>query len=412
MRTSDSRPVGLRLVAGLAVAIPAIALSALLGAVPASADPEVSPTPTPTVPAPTSPAPTNPAPEQPGKPSEPGKPSTPGKPGEAELDSEYKITGPTTFEPGALAKLTLTATSGVPTRHLPNLKLPEGLRIESVPPVEGWELDVEDPRTLQGISNGDLVKNPRPIEVWVTATNGVKRTGVISGYLFTPHDRDRSNNVPKLEVVIEGAGAIKGLAWHDQNRDGLQGKEPGVEGALVLLYSLAGAEPKLVNAADTDAQGRYSFKHQPLGKYGIAVVAPDTTWDFTRPDAGDDAKDSDVATASKKLNRDVVVKGLRARSGAKKAEKADEEKIAYSKIIVVDGKADQIVDAGLTKGGPQPSGTASPAPTKSPVPGDGGSLPVTGAGLTAAIGSGLLILLSGVALVLFGRRRRALTPTE
>jgi uncharacterized protein YuzE len=82
--------------------------------------------------------------------------------------------------------------------------------------------------------------------------------------------------------------------WRDDNKNGVQDDgEPGVPDVPVKLSN--GATTK------TDANGKYVFGDLPDGKYGVCFgPMPDAVKDFqfTTPNAGDDAKDSDADPAT------------------------------------------------------------------------------------------------------------------
>jgi hypothetical protein len=91
------------------------------------------------------------------------------------------------------------------------------------------------------------------------------------------------------------------LVWFDANRNGLQDPgEPGVAGVPVTLLTPDG---KQVAKTTTNAEGKYLFDGLPDGSYHVCfdnAIVPSqyAGYQWTKPGAGDDAKDSDVDTAS------------------------------------------------------------------------------------------------------------------
>ncbi|MEU0535569.1 SdrD B-like domain-containing protein [Amycolatopsis tolypomycina] len=91
------------------------------------------------------------------------------------------------------------------------------------------------------------------------------------------------------------------LVWADTNRNGLQDPgEPGVPDVPVVLKDGNGKE---VASAKTDPDGKYLFGNLPDGSYRVCFdrtrVPPQYAgWQWVKPDAGDDGKDSDADPAS------------------------------------------------------------------------------------------------------------------
>jgi hypothetical protein len=97
-----------------------------------------------------------------------------------------------------------------------------------------------------------------------------------------------------LETTASGepAGAIGGLVWLDVNRNGLQDPgEPGVPGVTVT----ARKDGTGVGTATTGGTGRYLIDKPPSATFTVCFGLSDSIdYRFTRPNAGDDASDSDA----------------------------------------------------------------------------------------------------------------------
>ena len=213
---------------------------------------------------------------------------------------------------------------------------------------------------------------------------------------------------PTASAPAPAGGTVHGFVWRDLNGDGQQQKdEPGIAGIPVLI-----GHPDADEASDqtvTGSSGRYTFKPQADGKYFVIVVVPKGLT-ATKVDVGSDATDSDVLMLDDlqaELQNGKKLAPSARKAGAKAAVKAqpkaadeDDYAIALSDVIDLDAKG-KAIDAGFL-------GDAKPAPA----PGEGGSLPVTGAALTGLLGAGGALLAGGGALVVMARRRRAaaLTP--
>ncbi|GLZ35363.1 hypothetical protein Lesp02_75500 [Lentzea sp. NBRC 105346] len=96
--------------------------------------------------------------------------------------------------------------------------------------------------------------------------------------------------------IVAPPNRIGDLVWFDKNRNGLQDDgEPGVPGVTVKLSD--GTTTK------TDADGRYLFPDIPDGTYKVcfdmnALPGEYAGYLATKPNAGDDARDSDVDGAT------------------------------------------------------------------------------------------------------------------
>ena len=96
----------------------------------------------------------------------------------------------------------------------------------------------------------------------------------------------------KFEICKPNPHAALGdYVWADLNGDGRQSmSEPGVPGVRVNLQTCAGA---LLASTTTDTNGVYSFTGLQPGSYQITFVRP-AGFDFTIPNVGSDALDSDA----------------------------------------------------------------------------------------------------------------------
>jgi hypothetical protein len=294
--------------------------------------------------------------------------------------------------------------------------LPADVRFDRFTRTEDWNCDASTAVLLNCTLTNETTAALLGIQL--IPRDGPNRTVTLIATVSGPApDPNRRNNTASEDVPIHGAATVTGRVWHDQDRDGRQDEpEPGIGAHRVALYDVAGQRPALRDSRLTDAGGKYRFTGVRLGRYRVVVQAPDATWTFTVPDAGDDeAIDSDVR---------VVTDGALARPAA-----AAPGPIAQSGVLVLDGRAPTVIDAGLLKKAASPSPTATPtaAPTESPTaspspsvspsgpaptpsptaPGDGGGpLPSTGVALTGLIAVSMLLLGVGALLVLIARRRQ------
>ncbi|WP_086668426.1 SdrD B-like domain-containing protein [Lentzea kentuckyensis] len=102
--------------------------------------------------------------------------------------------------------------------------------------------------------------------------------------------------------LIAPPNKLGDLVWSDKNRNGVQDPgEPGVPGVPVKLLD-AGGKP-VGEPVKTDKDGRYEFPNIPDGTYKVCFEMGALPGDYagyqaTKPNIGDDAKDSDVDPAS------------------------------------------------------------------------------------------------------------------
>ncbi|MET8757653.1 SdrD B-like domain-containing protein [Lentzea sp. NPDC004782] len=101
--------------------------------------------------------------------------------------------------------------------------------------------------------------------------------------------------------LVAPPNRIGDLVWSDTNRDGVQQPgEPGVPGVVVKLVDDKGT---VVGTVKTGTDGRYEFPGIPDGTYKVcfdmgALPGAYAGYVATKPNVGDDAKDSDVDPAT------------------------------------------------------------------------------------------------------------------
>jgi Domain of unknown function DUF11 len=113
----------------------------------------------------------------------------------------------------------------------------------------------------------------------------------------TSRELSTANNTGQASVQLITPATIRGTAWIDADRDGQ--REPGEPAAPgfghweVRVVAEDGSGEIL--PVEVDAEGRYSLAVKPnryLVEVSINVYA--LAWDFTTPNVGDEASDSDV----------------------------------------------------------------------------------------------------------------------
>jgi hypothetical protein len=116
-----------------------------------------------------------------------------------------------------------------------------------------------------------------------------------TGYQPTTREDQRiqvvSGRASAANYGIRG-GSISGLAWYDQNKDGVrQAAEPRISGVPVTAVSSRGVAYRTV----TDRNGGYTLNDLAAGDYVVRFAKPSSTASgFTQPFIGDARTDSNV----------------------------------------------------------------------------------------------------------------------
>jgi hypothetical protein len=89
------------------------------------------------------------------------------------------------------------------------------------------------------------------------------------------------------------SGSIGDTVWADDDRDGVQGDEPGVADLRLVLTGVDDRGADVERETSTDEEGHYSFDGLRPGTYLLDAGEADHVW--TTPHQGDDPRrDSDV----------------------------------------------------------------------------------------------------------------------
>jgi hypothetical protein len=143
----------------------------------------------------------------------------------------------------------------------------------------------------------------------------------------TSPEQSVENNTAQGGTVYSAEGVMSGRAWLDDDRDGHRDAgEPGAYGKVGKIeFVLAGTEPDWdVPRAHLDEQGAYFARLKP-GRYVANVyLQVDLPYEFTVPDVGDDATDSDVVGST-----------------------GDYYKRGWSAVVEVTDAGEAVVDIGL-----------------------------------------------------------------
>lgn len=320
-------------------------------------------------------------------------------------DAKLQVEAPEKLVPGTEQQIVLRPSVNADVALIVDVVVPHTAIVKVAHP--GWTAKSKGSNAYRFEIGAAGAKAAAEIVLTVETEDGTVRTSSVRGQVSLPTGADANpdNDLAEKRVPVDAAAAIGGTIWHDKDGNGLREKgEPLVAGVSVGLFRMKGDDDaELVKALDELAVGKYSFAHQPAGTYRIVVITPDNSWTFTKANAGDDTKDSDVVGVPLGNDKALAPKA-RKKLLAKLADPADPAEpteIGVSDEIVLDGaKKVLAVDAGLVK-------VAASTPPGTPAPGDGGSLPTTGASLPIALGSGGALLAGGIALTVLARRRRS-----
>lgn len=146
----------------------------------------------------------------------------------------------------------------------------------------------------------------------------------------TSRELSTANNTGQVGVTLIEAGTIRGTAWIDADRDGQRepGELPagaGIGLGEVRVFTEDGSE---IFNVPVDAEGHYSLAVKPNRHYVEATISVyGAIWDFTTPNVGDEATDSDMVLVF-----------------------ADEfSAIAESHVFEMASGSETIIDVGLTE---------------------------------------------------------------
>ena len=120
-----------------------------------------------------------------------------------------------------------------------------------------------------------------------------------------------------LDMGIYRPVSMGDYVWYDNDRDGLQDAgESGVAGVKATLFNADGTAAKdvagsPVAAQTTDANGKYLFADLPPGSYYVQfdLTTLPVGYVLTKPNAGDDAADSDADATGKTVSTPVLKDG-------------------------------------------------------------------------------------------------------
>jgi hypothetical protein len=380
-------------------------------------------------------------------------------PGGKDQDVSAYVTSPAAeVRPGATITLRMLVQASNPTRIGATLAIRAGeksgtgrLTITDVR-APGWVVVSRDDAHLSLRTDPAQPPVDFPAAIEVTASAAAGRAELVwvdaQADLEPGYGRDPvpGNNRSQTWVSMQDAQPVRGFAWRDTDRDGLQGAdEPPLEGFDVTLYSYkCCGPPTAVATTKTGADGRYAFPEVWGGRYQISMAPPGGVWRVTRSDVGsDDTRDSDVVFDSGYARSAVfshadnpyatVVDGgfiegfdaapaapLRTGQEAPRGAGKHAPSTAADRGPLVMPAARRAFRAAAP---PAQCGQEAPRPSASPTPPGGtpaggtpdggasgpdaaGRLPVTGAHLAGAIGAGLALLAVGVVLMRLARRRR------
>jgi hypothetical protein len=145
----------------------------------------------------------------------------------------------------------------------------------------------------------------------------------------TSRDLSTANNASQASVHLIAAGTIRGTAWIDTDRDGQREPgEPAAPGFGLWEVRIPTEDGNEILPVEVDAEGHYSLAVKP-NRYFVEVTISvfALAWDFTTPNVGAEATDSDVLPVY-----------------------SDEfSSIARSGVFDVTGESETVIDIGMTE---------------------------------------------------------------
>lgn len=149
----------------------------------------------------------------------------------------------------------------------------------------------------------DIATDPSQLRLKLKARPGTpdgQLTFTATASASTP-ESTLDNNTASDEVTYVAEGRVTGQVWIDLDRDGQRdADEPkAVEKiASVEFVSETGSTPWDQRYADKNDFGGYYYKRIKPGRYTVVAHLPSgSTIQFTTPDVGEDATDSDIITS-------------------------------------------------------------------------------------------------------------------
>lgn len=197
------------------------------------------------------------------------------------------VSAPASVRSGDEFPITVTASADHPL--VDSVVIDVGLFSARLTPVSaaapGFTCTVNPPQfgTSEAACDAGGLADTVTMTVMVTAGPGSSESAGVQTVLFTPGSVESTN--ASILVFGDNLTTVSGRVWNDLNRDGRQDPtEPGIAGISVTSQ---------FSGTTTDEDGRYELTDLERGDTGILFVAPGR-FDFTRPNVGDDRRDSDV----------------------------------------------------------------------------------------------------------------------
>ncbi|MER7333348.1 MULTISPECIES: SdrD B-like domain-containing protein [unclassified Micromonospora] len=183
------------------------------------------------------------------------------------------------------------------------VSVPAGLRTTALTATDGWNCAVVDEASYtcahpalpaagraQRLSLPFVVAGAQPgSRVPITATIAPQR-----------QESDTTNNTSSVTVAISGTCVVRGVVWHDLDRDGQRDEgEPGIgagpDGVLSVRVGARQSQTTGGGTAVVNPDGTWSLTTRTELLYQVWVEAAGT-YGRTASDVGDDATDSDMVT--------------------------------------------------------------------------------------------------------------------
>lgn len=160
--------------------------------------------------------------------------------------------------------------------------------------VRSLTVDPVRPLTLYAGTFDGIYQSIDGATTWTPMSAGLPEDTIVGALTVDPMQPERlyAGASGRGVFMIDLDPCTEGVAWIDQNEDGIRGEsEPPMVGMEVHLLD---ADGSVIDSTTTDGRGFYSFPGLPWDNY-IVEFTPPESWSFTVSTADpDDPSDSDV----------------------------------------------------------------------------------------------------------------------
>ena len=211
-------------------------------------------------------------------------------------------------------EVTVTDVNGCTGVGSVTIDIPDPLKITTI-----TKVDANCYHGSDGSATATVTGGVAPIiYAWSNGGSSATITGLAPGtYTLTVTDAKGCTDVASVTIIeAQTRPGIKGYAWGDADRNGLQGQyESGVNGVMVNLLT-AGSDGVFCTSDDviydnqtTGNDGLYHFKCLPPGNYLVHFAMYPEGYQFTDQNVGNGTNDSDANPSDGKTHPVTIKEG-------------------------------------------------------------------------------------------------------